>query len=146
MGSPVRSPAPIRDRELKDALIESESDSLQGIFDNNLQFMGDKGYVSEGTNCRSLGAIGVAPRNFTFHESVWDGKRRLRSRINDGLVTLDLSITSVSLRDEYEKFGLERLQDRFSRVGRLHLRIGLARAFPGQPGKCFVQLNGAEVL
>ncbi len=79
-----------------------------------------------------------------YEDTGWD-KKRLRCTIRTGTSVLRPSITSLALRELYREGGVQAVQSSLQPASRLHLRIGLARAFSGQPEKCYVQVNGIEI-
>lgn len=99
-------------------------------------------HVAEGAQIRSLSAVVIARRGLTFFEDDFKGKKSLRAIVDDGRARHNLSVSSASLRELYRTSGVATLIERLPNRGNLHVRLGLARAWSGQPGKCFVMING----
>jgi hypothetical protein len=126
-------------------LANTISPSIAVLFGGHLQTPTAAGFVSEGTQRPSLGAIEVDAIGMLIYDDTDWGKKRLRCSIPGAGRTLHPSITSLTLRKLYRQGGTAAAEASLVPATRLHLRIGLARAFPAQPGKCYLQVNGIYV-
>ena len=99
-------------------------------------------YVPEGTQVGSLNAVAVAVGNLQFFEDSYQGKTSLRAYIDDGNGCYNLPIVAKSLREAYRQGGVGNAQQLLPQHGNVHMRLGLARAWPGQPGRCSLMING----
>jgi hypothetical protein len=94
-------------------------------------------YVSERKQCASLAAIVVDRPKITLREDF--GK--LKAVVSDGRDQYKLAVSSRALRAAWEQGGLAAAEAALPT--REHVRVGLARAYPDQPVKCYMMLNGA---
>jgi hypothetical protein len=99
-------------------------------------------HVAEGAQTRSLSAVVIACRGLTFFEDDFRGRKSLRAILDDGRARYNLPVSSAALRELYRTSGVATLMERLPNRGNLHVRLGLARAWSGQPDKCFVMING----
>lgn len=119
-------------------LDECCSESLEDLFDGNLVYDWSKGYVPEGTDCASLGGIELPAGGAYVEEYTnYGGKQRLRIHFADGGHNLAPNLTSTRAHEVFASEGLGVLNERVSKAKRIHLRIGLARAFDRQPDRCY---------
>jgi hypothetical protein len=118
---------------------------MSAVFAGGLQRQANgKAFVLPDFNGPSLGALELDPRSLELTESNWDGKRKLRALVNDGASIYDLSIPAEALGNQWRAEGLQKVQAAVRSSGRLHARIGLARAWGGNP--CYAQVNGLYLL
>ena len=90
----------------------------------------------------SLSAIRVGAANLAFFENNFQGTLSLPAYLTDSNVCYNLPVVAKDLRDTYRASGIANLNGVFAGVGYLHVRVGLARAWSGQQGKCTVMING----
>jgi hypothetical protein len=96
-------------------------------------------YVSERKQCASLAAVMVDRSRVTLREDF--GK--LKAVASDGQDLYKLAVSSRALREAWEQGGLAAAQVALPARERLHVRVGLARTYQGEPVKCYIMLNGA---
>jgi hypothetical protein len=99
-------------------------------------------FVPEGAEVASLGAIQVKPRNLRYFEDDFKGKKTLRAHLTDANAVYNLPVVAKGLRELYRSKGVAALNESLRSSGDLHVRVGLARAWEAQPGKCTVMING----
>jgi hypothetical protein len=122
--------------------------TLAAAFQNNVQTTGiwngaRKGaYVKEGTQIGSLSAVMIAREDFEFFENDYKGEKSLRAYVTDEEAKYSLPVVAKSLREFYRANGAKSVNTLLPKFGKLHVRIGLARAWSGQPGKCSAMING----
>lgn len=97
--------------------------------------------VERGTDGPSLGAIEIAAKDLQFV----DDDKKLRAVVSDGEGRFSLPIVSHQIRESYRTGGLAALRAQYSK-GKLHVQLGLARAYDKYPDECFVMFNGVYVL
>jgi hypothetical protein len=95
-------------------------------------------YVATGTKCDSLGAVNVGNANLSFIEHF----DRLKAVLNDGTARYQLPVSSHLFKDAWRKGGLAGATSLLPKRDILHVRVGLARDFEGQPNKCYLMING----
>jgi hypothetical protein len=95
-------------------------------------------HVPEGTQCRSLWAVRIDRRHLNFVEEY--GK--LKGILGDGTAVYKLAISAKSIKETWRDGDARAVIRLLPNGGPLHVRVGLARAFAGQPGKCTVMING----
>ena len=100
-------------------------------------------HVPENTQVGSLSAARLAMANLTLFEDNYQGKRSLRAYLNDGHACYNLPVVAKSLREAYRLNGVQAARGLLPAHGNVHVRLGLARAWSGQPGKCSLMINGA---
>jgi hypothetical protein len=110
----------------------------------NSQWGGVKkgGHVVEGTRTKSLVALTSTRSQLKFFEHVYNDKKSLRVILDDGEARYNFKGVSAALQQLYRNGGVEEVEKAIPARGNLHVRLGLARAWPGQPGKCYIMLNG----
>jgi hypothetical protein len=96
-------------------------------------------YVLEGKQCPSLGAIMVDRPRIKLREDF--GK--LKAVVSDGQDQYKLAVSSRVLREAWEQGGLAAAEALLPNREQLHVRVGLARTYQGEPVKCYMMLNGA---
>jgi len=122
--------------------------TLAAAFQNRVQMTGvwngaRKGaYVQEGTQIGSLAAVGISGPNLEFFENDYKGKKSLRAYMTDDDARYSLPVVAKNLRELYRSKGASAVNKLLPKIGNLHVRVGLARAWSGQPGKCTVMING----
>jgi len=144
-GLVARSTITLSAAERTRVLARTLSQSIADIFSGQMQRTGRGGFVPEGIRSRSLGAIETDPSAVRFWEDTSKDKKRPRCIISGTGGQMDLSVTSLALRELHRKGGIDAVIASLRQASRLHLRIGLARAFSAQPGRCYVQVNGIEI-
>lgn len=97
-------------------------------------------YVPRGTVCPSLIGINMHSGGIEFFEAF--GK--LKARIQDGLVTYELPVSSHQLHVDFNGGGLAAVTNALPKNQPVHLRLGLARAWAEHPEQCYVMLNGVN--
>jgi hypothetical protein len=122
--------------------------TLAAAFQNNVQTTGvwdgaKKGaYVQEGTQIGSLAAVSISRSNLEFFENDYKGEKSLRAYVTDNDTRYSMPVVAKNLRELYRSKGAATVNKLLPKSGTLHVRVGLARAWPGQPGKCTVMING----
>jgi hypothetical protein len=101
-------------------------------------------YVTEGTSTCSLSAVALFANSIDFFEDDYNGKKSLRVHISDSKGKYNLPVSSKALRDLYRKCGVAALNQGLPGHQAVHIRVGLARAWDGQPGRCFIMVNGVQ--
>jgi hypothetical protein len=101
-------------------------------------------HVPLGTQCRSLWGLSCGRRSLNFIEDDYKGSVKLRGQLHDGAALYKLPVSSKALNEAWKAGGLAAVRGSLPNEGRLHVRVGLARAFDGQPNKCFVMINGVH--
>ena len=101
-------------------------------------------YVTEGTSTCSLSAVALSANSIDFFEDDYNGKKSLRVHITDSKGKYNLPVSSKALRDLYRKSGVAALNQGLPGHQAVHIRVGLARAWDGQPGRCFIMVNGVQ--
>ena len=123
--------------EIANALAESESSSLAGLFEGHLK---ENRFVRAGADCPSLGAVRVAKKSVRFAEDTWDGRPKLRCGFRDSASQLfRLPVVSARLRGIWRDGGLKGLNEFVGSQGDAHVRIGLAH--PMDDGRAFAMVN-----
>lgn len=122
--------------------------TLAGAFQNNVQTTGiwngaRKGaFIQEGTQIGSLAAVKISRPNLEFFEDDFKGNKSLRAYMTDNDARYSLPVVAKNLRELYRSKGVAAVNKLLPKSGDLHVRVGLARAWSGQPGKCTVMING----
>jgi len=122
--------------------------TLMDAFGGNIQTTGEwngakKGaHVQEGTRISSLAAIKITSSNLEFFENNYKGEKSLRAYLTDPTGRYSLPVVAKSLREAYRANGPGGVSRLLPNRGFLHVRVGLARAWAGQPGRCTVMING----
>jgi hypothetical protein len=62
--------------------------------------------------------------------------------MSDNEARYSLPVVAKNLRELYRAKGVAAVNKLLPKTGKLHVRVGLARAWSGQPGKCSVMING----
>jgi hypothetical protein len=91
---------------------------------------------------KSLVALTSTRSQLKFFEHVYNDKKSLRVILDDGEARYNFKVVSAALQQLYRNGGVEEVEKAIPARGNLHVRLGLARAWPGQPGKCYIMLNG----
>ncbi len=99
-------------------------------------------HIAEATRICSLSAVAVSVDQVELFEDNYQGKRRLRAYLSDGDACYNLPIVASHLREAYRSGGVSGAEQALPARGLVHVRLGLARAWPGQPGKCSLMING----
>jgi hypothetical protein len=99
-------------------------------------------YVQEGSQIGSLSAVKISRANLEFFEDDYQGKKSLRAYVTDNDARYSLPVVAKNLRELYRAKGVAAVNKLLPKSGDLHVRVGLARAWSGQPGKCAVMING----
>ena len=120
------------------------STGLSDAFGNNLQwnkiFRGvHQGvYVPINTQCSSLAAVKVDRSSVNFAQPF--GK--LLAILDDGKEKYQLSVSGHIYKKGWREGGVEKATSLLPNRSKLHVRVGLARDFEGQPGRCYLMVNG----
>lgn len=99
-------------------------------------------HVPENTQIGSLSAVELPVGNLTLFEDNYQGKRSLRAYLDDGHACYNLPVVARDLREAYRLSGVYVAKQLLPVQGNAHVRLGLARAWQGQPGKCSLMING----
>jgi hypothetical protein len=99
-------------------------------------------YVQEGTQIGSLAAVSISCPNLEFFENDYNGEKSLRAYMTDNDARYSLPVVAKNLRELYRAKGAAAVNKLLPNSGKLHVRVGLARAWRKQPGKCTVMING----
>lgn len=99
-------------------------------------------HVPENTQIGSLSAVRLPVGDLTLFEDNYQGKRSLRAYLNDNHACYNLPVVAKTLREAYRLAGVGAVQQLLPMLGDVHVRLGLARAWAGQPGKCSLMING----
>lgn len=139
----ITAASKLQKKDLWELLDASKSTNLDDLFSNNLIYDGLKGFVPKDSACSSLGGIEIGSDCASVEDYVnYGGKKRLRLRFEHNGRMLAPNLTSSRSHEIYQQGGLSELNNRLKKADRVHLRIGLARAFGAQPNKCYLQING----
>lgn len=121
----------------------SVSDDVDAVFSHQL----NKGkYVLPETRCASLGAVVTHPRRIGFSERTAESGNKLRCWFyvgtGDAEKKYELPVSSVILRDLWEKSGIDALNDHVHGHTKAHIRVGLARPWPVDgENRCYAMVN-----
>jgi hypothetical protein len=124
--------------------------TLAAAFQNSVQTTGvwngarKSAYVEEGTQISSLAAVRIARVNLEFFENDYKGDKSLRAYMTDNDAKYSLPAVAKNLRELYRSMGVTAVNKLLPHSGDLHVRVGLARAWSGQPRKCTVMINGVH--
>lgn len=99
-------------------------------------------HLPENTDANSLNAVRVSAGHLELFEDDYRGKRSLRAYLDDGDACYNLPVVAKSSREAYRANGIAGARQLIPSHGSLHVRLGLARAWSGQPGKCSLMING----
>ena len=120
------------------------SGSLESGFGGNLQWnstfrdVRQGVYVATGTKCDSLTAVNIDSANLSFVEPF----DRLKAVLNDGAASYQLPVSSHIFKEAWRKGGIRGATSLLPKRDVLHVRVGLARDFAGQPNRCYLMVNG----
>jgi hypothetical protein len=120
------------------------SASISEAFSNSLKWNKVFGgvhqgvYVPKDTQCSSLGAVRVGKANISFTQPF--GK--LLAILDDGTAKYQLSVSSHIYKKGWRDGGVENATLLLPNRATLHVRVGLARDFEGQPNRCYLMVNG----
>jgi hypothetical protein len=123
------------------------SQSLEEAFDGGLvRAASNKAHVADGHVGRSLGAVEIGSNQIRFYveNNSYSGKQKLRAHITVGGNLYDPTVPADSARTRWKGSGLAALQSDAKAANRIHVRVGLSRAFAGNP--CYLQVNGLYFL
>lgn len=99
-------------------------------------------HVPENTEIGSLSAVRLPVDDLDLFEDNYQGKQSLRAYLDDGYACYNLPVVAKNLREAYRLKGVEAAREWLPAQGHVHVRLGLARAWPGQPGRCSLMING----
>jgi hypothetical protein len=99
-------------------------------------------HVLENTQIGSLSAVKLPVSGLNLFEDNYQGKRSLRAYLGDSHACYNLPVVAKSLREAYRLNGVNTAKHLLPVRGNVHIRLGLARAWAGQPGKCSLMING----
>jgi len=120
------------------------SASISEAFNNSLKWNKIFGgvhqgvYVPKSTQCNSLAAVKVVKAAISFTEPF--GK--LLAVLDDGTDRYQLSVSSHIFKKAWRKGGVAGATSMLPNRSLLHVRVGLARDFEGQPNRCYLMING----
>jgi len=97
-------------------------------------------HVPINANCPSLGGVSI-PRASLGFVVEFD---KLKATLNDGSATYKLPVSSASLKEAWRQGGVAAVTGALPQVKRLHVRLGLARAFGNPADKCYMMINGVH--
>jgi hypothetical protein len=95
-------------------------------------------YVETGTKCDSLAAVNIKASELSFVEPF----DKLKAVLNDGTESYQLPVSSHIFKEAWRNGGLSEATLLLPKRQILHVRVGLARDFEGQPNKCYLMING----
>lgn len=130
----------------QETLGEIGSEGSEEVFGDPVEFANNKAYVSAGVDHASLVGLNIDRDDLAFTEDVFDGERKLRALLTLQNRVVNLSVAAMDLKVQYRASGVDEVSAMFDEVDRLHLRLGLARPFDGQPDRCYMQVNGVYRL
>jgi hypothetical protein len=130
--------------ELARDLHHSISPTIQDIFSGNVK---RKLYVPAKTKCRSLGAIEIVSDNIKFYKDE-NSKLRVWIKDNDG-TEYNIKVSSKLIRDlwmakDWDTNVLNAILLKPNK--KVHVRIGLARAFSLKDNHCYLMCNGLFLM
>lgn len=120
--------------------------TVQQAFDGNVEwnstFHGRKQgvHVAKGTNCRSLWGLSINSNNIDFIEEF----HKLKCVIHDGDDEYVCAVSSTRLKSLFRDEGVIAVNNSIPPGRKIHMRLGLARAFGTHPDKCFLMVNGIQ--
>jgi hypothetical protein len=118
--------------------------TLAEAFENNIDWndvwkgIRKAPYVPTGVNTRSLSAVQAMSDKLHFLEDF--GK--LKATLHDGAATYKMAVSCRALREIWRSGGVPAVQKKIPAGTKLHIRVGLARAWEDEPDKCYVMING----
>jgi hypothetical protein len=122
--------------------LKSLSYGPEQAFGTHLHLANDKAFVSLGSKCGSLCALELPKTALSLFESVdMNGERKIRARLPVMGHPLNLSVAAKDLKQAYRKDGLTGAIALLDGAESFHVRLGLARAMPGND-RCYLQING----
>ncbi|WP_040578933.1 hypothetical protein, partial [Methylocystis parvus] len=100
-------------------------------------------YVDSGARCRSLVGIAIDRSSIGFEEfRTQSSELKLKATFEDSdQEQYKVAVSAKILQDAWREGGTRGIEAVLPERGKIHLRIGLARAFEGVP-KCYMMLNG----
>ena len=116
------------------------ADAFEGQLRSNNQFRGTNqgNFVPRGARTRSLWGVSVPRSHITFSTPF----NSLKATIGDASGSYQLAVSSKSLKEAWRSGGVAQIERQLPKTGRLHVRVGLARAYGDAPDKCYVMVNG----
>ncbi len=116
------------------------SEAFENHIQNNSVWNGNRQgvHVQSGTQCRSLWAVRAERDAITFVEDF----DRLKAVLDDDTASYKLAVSGRVLKETWRESGTQAINQLIAAATRLHVRVGLARAFEAQANKCFVMING----
>ncbi len=118
--------------------------TLSAAFENNLHSNSQWNGVSQGvhvplgTATRSLWGVVISRAQLTFIVEF----EKLKAIIDDGNARYKLAVSGRTLKETWRNGGLTAIEQSLSGSGRIHVRVGLARAFGSPADKCYAMVNG----
>jgi hypothetical protein len=121
----------------------SISEDVRSAFDGNLKVQKyGKLFVDPGQKSPSLGAVELDSGTFQFVSSSYGDKPpKLRCRFKCNNEPYDLPVTAESCRISFQNQGVVELNKKAANCRKIHVRLGLSRAY-GDPPRCYLQVNG----
>ena len=120
--------------------------SINDAFDNNIDLgrkwnSAYKVSVAEGVNCKSLAGVRLPSSSVSFFKDQYrDNPPTLRAYITDKNHKYNLPVSCRRLRALFNSGDINQVQGHLPANQDVHIRLGLARAFNGNP--CSLMLNG----
>jgi hypothetical protein len=87
-------------------------------------------------------ALELSNQQLKFFEDDFNGKKSLRTILEDSKAKYNLPVVGRELRELYRSNGIQAVISAMPASGNIHVRLGLARAWSGQAKKCFAMVNG----
>jgi hypothetical protein len=118
------------------------ADAFEGNVRNNSEWNGSlQGvYVPAGLQTPSLWAV-VANRDSLYFVEDFE---KLKALLDDGASSYKLAVSSRTLKEAWRNGGIIAVDQAIPRKVKLHVRVGLARAFGNPADKCYVMINGVH--
>lgn len=140
-GSTLQVIGNLNTEALVEAVKGGTSSTVREAYEDNLiRNQNGKSHIDPETQCPSLGAVNRKPRHIELFQHTYNNKTKLRARLSSGGVQYDLPITATKAQSYVRRNGLASLQELMNEHEDVHVRLGLARPFQGNP--CWAQING----
>jgi hypothetical protein len=86
----------------------------------------------------------LSVRTLNSSRMIYQGNKSLRAYMTDNNARYSLPVVAKNLRELYRSKGAAAVNKLLPKSSDLRVRVGLARAWLGQPGKCTVMINGVH--
>lgn len=115
-------------------------EAFNGHIQHNSEFRGRRQgvHVVNGHQTRSLWGLEIPRQNITF-VTEFD---KLKAIVVDADHEYIMAVSSKALKEAFRAGGDANVSALLPPQGRLHVRLGLARAWGAHPDKCFLMVNG----